>query len=868
MYLLIWSLVNKYQTRFHDYRVTRDGLFERQERTKAILDHLRYPEMEQRSEAIHATHEGSFQRAFARWSGLLTSWLESEEHIFWVTGKAGSGKSTFMKFLQQHDGAKDLLEKWSQGHGKLLVTAAHYFWYAGTSSLQRSHEGLLRSLLFSVVSKVPEVLPLVLPVRWHSDIHRIDVAWTEKELTQGMHNLSLRSNTTFVLSIDGLDEYYPAMEHGTVVRAIQEMARTANIRLCVSSRPWQTFESHFGPLAACLRLHQLTEDDIRAYITKQLRVAEEDAAEHTSETNKHFNGCVISMDAQALIGEIMRKSEGVFLWVQLVMKTLHDEMCAGKELSRLHVYVDEMPDDLESYFSTMIYERIGWRRESEVAKVLKVVAVLAEAAENVTEYGHRLGLLSCFNLWHLSTSDGSGLDSPGFAEHAPIEHLPDSEFRRRLKILRSYIARLCKDLVKVTDEPNPRRNVLASSSMHFLHRTVFDWLVSIRMKILLDEHVPPHFQEADFVAKLTLARLKSIPSEHESAPLADYSALVTEIACVSGAANWYNNGRSTLSNPNNECSHLGVGLVSHYEMVVVHCLTQFRHPRLGPAAHDISLLELFLSYGLCTYFRHFVAKCPELLCGHGLRMLWRAISTLFVDPGDGAQQDAIKVMLAHGLYCPQRLWHTLLGLWWNHGDAVLGAQHDPTNNHRPTTTVLHQRIWTVAKMLIQSGADLSTHCCVAHVSLYQRPHCHLSGPLACRSDSANCLQYSPADILDQLIAPQQRADLEDLVAAYSQKPVRQRLAIQRRAKQTAYFGREEEPWIDFASIPLPDMFSMFPGEGDLYQKSLKEICDSWLIFGPQSTVNLMLTYNVSDWYKSEDADLSNVWLWSYPRWRL
>lgn len=48
-------------------------------------------------------------------------WLSSEDGIFHVSGKLGSGKSTLMRFLYEHRGCKAELKKWA-GKVELLFT--------------------------------------------------------------------------------------------------------------------------------------------------------------------------------------------------------------------------------------------------------------------------------------------------------------------------------------------------------------------------------------------------------------------------------------------------------------------------------------------------------------------------------------------------------------------------------------------------------------------------------------------------------------------------------------------------------------------------------------------------------------------------
>ena len=113
-----------------------------------------------------------------------------------------------MKFLSHHNSTTQALERWADE--KDLVTADYYFWHSGTE-LQKSQEGLLRSLLHGVLSRCPELMLQVFPKQQKPrDIDHVKSnLWTRVELLSAFAALSLQTTLKkrFCFFIDGLDEY-------------------------------------------------------------------------------------------------------------------------------------------------------------------------------------------------------------------------------------------------------------------------------------------------------------------------------------------------------------------------------------------------------------------------------------------------------------------------------------------------------------------------------------------------------------------------------------------------------------------------------------------------------------------------------------
>ena len=136
-----------------------------------ILGSLHFPMIMQRVEEVTEAHHETFKWIFQHpsedpegrnWDDFV-QWLECGEGLYWINGKAGSGKSTLLKLVSHHPRTNSHLAVWK---GNLdLYVAQFFFWSSGTR-LQKSQEGLLRSLLYNVLSEVPQLIPVLFPSQW------------------------------------------------------------------------------------------------------------------------------------------------------------------------------------------------------------------------------------------------------------------------------------------------------------------------------------------------------------------------------------------------------------------------------------------------------------------------------------------------------------------------------------------------------------------------------------------------------------------------------------------------------------------------------------------------------------------------------
>ena len=111
----------------NEQRISTDALLDRlnelqreapdTDRQRAIMRSLQYPELKEREDMISKSHQAIFEWAFddrhAEQDLNLHKWFQQQNGLYWVTGKPGSGKSTFMKHISGHNQTEDALRHWA-----------------------------------------------------------------------------------------------------------------------------------------------------------------------------------------------------------------------------------------------------------------------------------------------------------------------------------------------------------------------------------------------------------------------------------------------------------------------------------------------------------------------------------------------------------------------------------------------------------------------------------------------------------------------------------------------------------------------------------------------------------------------------------
>ncbi|KAI4617906.1 hypothetical protein J4E83_006238 [Alternaria metachromatica] len=341
------SLASKrYNETLHAITKQRSEKYSIKDVPRAITNKLNFSRKDDRFDDIEPAHRNNFNWALEKrdsssWPSLA-DWLRQDGGVYWINGKAGSGKSTLMKYLYQDPRVMDLLHLWAGGDR--LIVADFYFWSSG-AGIQRSQEGLLRSLLWQVLGQ-----DISLASTLFAEQYLLDADWDEfptfHQLRRAFRRLVNHpfKSTKIVMVVDGLDEFDAQR---ITMTELGEMFITATkrgkIKALLSSRPLTEFTDCFVGQPQ-LKLQQLTQNDITTYVDDSLSVHPQ--MMHLKTKNKD--------DVKALVEEIVSSASGVFLWVKLVVKSLLQGLQNGDKIEDLQLRLRVLPQDLEALFMHML----------------------------------------------------------------------------------------------------------------------------------------------------------------------------------------------------------------------------------------------------------------------------------------------------------------------------------------------------------------------------------------------------------------------------------------------------------------------------------------------------------------------------------
>ncbi|KAI1325279.1 hypothetical protein F5Y16DRAFT_378439 [Xylariaceae sp. FL0255] len=443
---------------------------------QSIIKSLNFEHRPMRYNRIPIAHKETFAwvhdpdtRPSGPTSGLL-DWLRKKPGIFWVSGKPGSGKSTFMKYLEDDERTRRALDDWASPYRVLI--ASHYFWNAGTT-MQKSQKGLLQEILLKIFRSRPELIESICVERVEDSTikshDRPQRPWSTAELSQALQRLAESADDIKIcLFIDGLDEY--SGDHHEFCQDLLKIIQSGNIKMCLSSRSWNVFEDAFGQYPT-LRIHHLTRADTRAYVTSIL-------SEHPRWVHLHDQ----PTSGDHLINEVVERADGVFLWVSMVTRLLREGLSNDDSSTDLLKRLKLFPTELEPFFKHMLdsVEPFYYPKMSGCLQI-------AIASRNPLFYP--------IYSFHEDEYDDSDYALKLAARNKGFQALALTRLHHKVsRRLNGH----CKGLLEV-----------GNSRVTFLHRTVADFLKTREMGDYLVAKGLPNFDAKLSILKALLAFIKT-----------------------------------------------------------------------------------------------------------------------------------------------------------------------------------------------------------------------------------------------------------------------------------------------------------------------------------------------------------------------
>ncbi|KAI0467403.1 hypothetical protein F4859DRAFT_525306, partial [Xylaria cf. heliscus] len=499
----------------YDMRLHRNEKSRKMMREK-LLESLFFPQIDQRRGEIKEPAPNTLEWLFRSasdasstekpWSNFR-KWLREETSMYWISGKAGSGKSTLMAHIVDYKRTKEDLSLWS--NGRELKVMSFFFWRAGTH-LQNSVLGLLRSLLYQLCRLDPIVDEVLAGLS--SPIGLVPT-WTERSLLNHITKaIQSSSGFCFCVFIDGLDEY--TGPYNDLIDYINQLQQFGNLKVCASSRPELELAHRFQGLNQ-LRLQDLNRGDIKEFVDQALA---------RTKINQH--------DRADLAEQVLRRAEGIFLWASLVTQSLVKGSMAGDCKEIMQKRLDLLPRDMDQLFERMLMDVDVVHRESlalyvqlqmvvhelqfsEEILTIPMIAIL-QLQKNISSYEEFVDECERTQL-HITTRSAGLLE---VRNDWTTQDRYSSEWKASTMQFISKKLSLGLEGLKrhrcTEDEPYPTILKYESRSMKWLHRSAFDFFAN------LGEKVPS--------LKLSMSREELLRKISESC----MSYLLAAPACVAG----------------------------------------------------------------------------------------------------------------------------------------------------------------------------------------------------------------------------------------------------------------------------------------------------------------------------------------------
>lgn len=298
---------------------------------KRLQEALCFPQMNLRFTSIQAAYSQTCQwlfgtREYTRWRDL--SFQQEHHGLLWMKGKPGAGKSTITKCAVEHAKANYTDER-----------VIYFFFNARGQKLEKSVEGMFRSLLYQMALGCPSLLENVQSEALPEYSQRgWPLALLQSLFREAAFHLGRKG--PLICYIDAIDEGADEEEVRDMIGFLEDLLETTvgnglGLSVYLASRHYPNISvSSFEEFV--LDDNKGHHGDIASYTQNKLRCKQRSLKDN-------------------LVTEIIQRSSGVFLWVILAVRDLNKEIDAGNQ-HRLQSRLRALPIELSRLFRGIVDE--------------------------------------------------------------------------------------------------------------------------------------------------------------------------------------------------------------------------------------------------------------------------------------------------------------------------------------------------------------------------------------------------------------------------------------------------------------------------------------------------------------------------------
>lgn len=388
-------------------------------------------------------------------------WLQSEDNIYWISGKPGLGKSTLVKFLIDSPATIAALGTWRQGT-KIL---SHFFWKAG-GGMQNSLKGLWFSLAHQALAANQTFLDTILASSEAWKFNNEPSDWSVPELTRLCLFVFEQLSAPLCIFIDGFDELTESEGASELMESIDAIFRVLrpNVKICLAGRSEHRFRQRLNG-APELQLHYLTMNDMRKVIADKMT--------KYYRTPGIRSRLGLSTVWQAQVTDLLiQKAEGVFIWLALALESVVRGMENGDSENEVLMRIAHLPDGIDELYKDM------WSRSNKDMHIYRQAARryfnLAIAA-TVLHEGH---ITRPLPLLQLAISTTPELQKDIFYHDGDVSH---SRLEEASRITKHEVEVRCAGLLEIIAPlwlSKDDSTELTYRTVAFIHRTAYDFLTT------------------------------------------------------------------------------------------------------------------------------------------------------------------------------------------------------------------------------------------------------------------------------------------------------------------------------------------------------------------------------------------------------